>query len=601
MKWALVVGTAMIFAVAAPRVVPAATEIPDSAWIMDHVRYLADPRCEGRGVGTQGLEYAAEHIEKEFRDLGLEPAGKNGTYRQAVEVVTGVEVASPTDLTIDGRAFAVDRDFVPLGFSASGQASAGVVFAGYGITAPEYDYDDYAGIDVRDRFVLVLAYEPGEMDPHSRFDGDANTPHAELRTKAINAREHGALGLLVVRGPRYHDQDELAKPRPDTGYMSSGLLAAQVSRKVADRLLAGTQWDLARFQEFIDIHGVPRSRALGDSLRLRVSLVKKRAFVYNLVGLWRGADSTRALVIGAHYDHLGRGGEHSLAPREESRIHPGADDNASGTAALLALARAWTSRPERPSHDVVFASFAGEELGLLGSAHYVSDPPRPVASTDAMLNFDMVGRLRDSKLIIMGTGTGLGLDSLMSTAARPYHLSLALNQDGYGPSDHSSFYRAHVPVLAFFTGAHADYHKPSDTWDKVDGGGIERVARYAFAVSESLDARPRVEYQQAASDPSYRRLGGGSGFGAYLGTIPDYTQTEDGVKLSDVRDDSPAQKAGLRGGDVIVAFDGVRIDNIYDFTYALRTRKPGQRVEVGVLRDGSKLSLAAVLGKRGER
>ena len=580
-------------------------ERPDSAWIMDHVRYLADPRCEGRGVGTKGIGIAADYLEKEFRDLGLGPAGTNGSYRESVEVVTGVEMREPTDLAIGARdRFLAAKDFQPLGMSASGDASSGVVFAGYGITAPEFGYDDYAGVDVHDKFVLVLAFEPGEMDPTSRFDGDVNTAYSEIRTKAITAREHGALGLLVVTGPRYHDEDELPIPRPDAGYMSAGLLAAQVRRPVADRLLAGSGWDLARVQQYIDIHGHPKSLALADTIRLRVSLAKKRAYVDNIVGVLRGADtyspidSVHAIVIGAHYDHLGLGSEHSLAPKEMGKIHFGADDNASGTAAMLSLAKAWTSRLDVPRHDLVFVAFAGEELGLLGSARYVQDPPR--VFTDAMINFDMVGRLRDRKLIVMGTGTGVGLDTMVSRASRGRGFELHMTEDGYGPSDHSSFYKEKIPVLAFFTGAHVDYHKPSDTWDKLNGGGIAEIADYAYALSESLDARPPVDWRQAASDPAFRRLGGGSGFGAYLGTIPDYTQTEGGVKLSDVRDGSPAQAAGVRGGDVLVSFDAIRIDNIYDFTYALRTHRPGQKIVIGVVRGGQKMELTATLGKRGE-
>ncbi len=584
-----------------PAAAPAAPTLPDSAWILDHVRYLADPRLEGRGVGTLGLEYAAEYLEKEFRELGLAPAGERGGYRQAVEVVTGVEVTQPTDLTLaDGQGFELGKDFVPFGFSASGEAAAPVAFAGYGITAPEYAYDDYAGLDVKNRFALVLAYEPGEMDTASRFGGDVNTPHSELRNKAINAREHGALGILVVAGPRYHKEEDLTPPRADAGYMSSGLVAARVTRRVADRLLAGSGEDIAKLQESIDVHQAPRSLALADSLRLRVALVKKRAFVHNIVGLWRGADSTRAIVVGAHYDHLGLGGEHSLSPKDTGKPHVGADDNASGTAAMLAVARAWSSRADHPRRDLVFCAFAGEELGVIGSAHYVGDPPRPIAGTDAMLNFDMVGRLRERRLTVMGTGTAVGLDSLVRRAAAPYGFDLKLSEDGYGPSDQSSFYKAKVPVLMFFTGAHADYHKPSDTWEKIDAGGIARIATLAYDLTQRLDGGPQLAYRQAAPDSAYRRVGGGSGYGATLGTIPDYSQSEGGVLIADVREGGPAAAAGMLGGDIIVAMDGVRIDNIYDFTYALRTRRPGRKVAVSVLRGGEKLAFEAVLGKRGE-
>ena len=578
-----------------------AETLPDSTWVMDHVRFLSDPLCEGRGVGTEGIRIAADYIENEFRKFGLAPAGENGSYRQQVEVVTGVRVEEPTDLRIGERTYQSGRDFNPLGFSASGEIEEQIAFAGYGIHAPEYQYDDYADLDVRDKLVLVLQYEPGEMDPKSRFAGDINTAYSELRTKAIAARERGALGLLVVTGPRYHGEtEELVQPAPDAGYMSSGILAAHVRRDVAERLLSGSGWTLESLQEFIDVHQTPKSLVLETTARLRVSLAKQRAFVENVIGLWRGVDTTSALVVGAHYDHLGRSSQHSLDPDAKGTYHFGADDNASGTAALLAIARIWTSRAEPPRHDVLFAAFAAEELGLLGSARYVSEPPVPIDSTFAMLNFDMVGRMVDRNLIVMGAGTAAGLEDLVTSAAEPFAFHLRLTQDGYGPSDHTSFYKMKVPVLAFFSGVHLDYHKPSDTWEKLNGRGLAEIAAFGYAVSESLDARGRTEYVQTASTRSFRGVGGGAGYGAYLGTIPDYTQEEGGVKLAGVREGGPAALGGLRGGDVVVSFDGVRIDNIYDYTYALRTRKPGQSVSIGVLRTEEKLVFKVTLGKRGE-
>jgi aminopeptidase YwaD len=577
-----------------------AATLPDSAWVMDHVRFLSDPICEGRGVGTEGLRVAAEYVEKEFRELGLAPAGADGSYRQRVEVVTGVQVEEPTDLRVHDHVYRVEEHFQPLGFSASGEIEEQVVFAGYGIHAPEYDYNDYADLDVRDKLVLVLQYEPGEMDPHSRFEGDVNTAYSELRTKAITARERGALGMLVVTGPRYHgDSDDLVATAPDAGYMSSGIVAAHVKREVANALLEGSGWTLERLQEFIDVHQMPKSFSLESTARVRISLSKQRAYVENIVGILRGADTTRAIVVGAHYDHLGRTSQHSLDPDATDTFHFGADDNASGTAALLAMARAWTSRPEPPQHSIIFAAFAAEELGLLGSARYVSDPPVPMEGTFAMLNFDMVGRVRDRKLVVMGTGTAAEFQDLVTETAAPYDFQLSLTQDGYGPSDHTSFYKEKVPVLALFSGVHLDYHKPTDTWDKLNGRGLAEVATFGYALSESLDARGQLEYVQTASSTQFRGIGGGAGYGAYLGTIPDYTQEEGGVKLAGVREGGPAEQGGIRGGDVVVAFDGVRIDNIYDYTYALRTRKPGQSVAIDVLREGERITFQVTLGKRG--
>src|SRR5437867_2146194 len=232
------------------------------------------------------------------------------------------------------------------------------------------------------------------------------------------------------------------------------------------------------------------------------------------------------------------------------------------------------------------AGCAGEEMGLVGSGHYVDDPPLPLETVETMINMDMVGRLRDDKLMVMGVGTAAEFPALVANANQSAGFDLKTSQDGYGPSDHSSFYKKKIPVLFLFTGAHADYHKPSDTWDKLYYQGLVRVSGFATALVESLDARPRPTYAQAKADSSTGRIAGGGGYGAYLGTIPDYLQTEGGVLLSGVRDGSPAAQAGLKGGDNIVRFDDISIGNIYDYTFALRSRKPGQQVRITVKRGG---------------
>jgi hypothetical protein len=333
---------------------------------------------------------------------------------------------------------------------------------------------------------------------------------------------------------------------------------------------------------------------------MTVTLARTHASIRNVVGRLPGRDTTRVLVLGAHYDHLGFGGEHSLRP-DDRVVHPGADDNASGTAALLGVARRLEDRVRagwRPDHDVLFAAFTGEEMGVVGSSHFVDHPPRPLASVEAMLNLDMVGRLRDDKLMVMGTGTAAEFPALLENANRAAGFDLKTSGDGYGPSDHSSFYKRQVPVLMLFTGAHADYHRPTDTWDRIDEQGLWRVTRFAAALIESLDARPRPHYLKAKADSTPGRIGGGSGYGAYLGTIPDFSQTEGGVLLSGVREGSPAAQAGLEQGDVIVKFDDVRIDNLYDYAYALRSRKPGQPVRLAVQRRGSRIEVTVTLGKR---
>ena len=566
------------------------------------VKVLADPVLEGRGIGTHGLDSAGVFIAAEMRQRGLQPCGDQGTYFQSFEVTTGVSVGEPGGLAAAGLKLSTGAEFQPLGFSTNGTVREPVVFAGYGITAPGYEYDDYAGLDARDKLVLVFTNEPGEMDSTSKFDGSVNTPYAELRTKAINAREHGALGLLVVNGPRYHAGEPLRAARSDGGgYMSSGLLAAAISERAAEALMANAKPKLLDAQMAIDQGGKPHSFALAESATVTVTLKRARATIRNVLGMIPGRDTTRTLVVGAHYDHLGYGQEGSLAP-DSHLPHLGADDNASGVAAMLGVARSEGRRAtsgRRPTHTLVFCAFTGEEAGLLGSGHFVEDPPRPLESVDAMLNMDMVGRLRDNKLMVMGVGTAEELPGLVASTNQSIgKFDLKTSTDGYGPSDHSSFHKKQIPVLFLFTGAHADYHKPSDTWDKINYPGLVQVAAYATALIDSLDRRPRLHYLQAKGDSSTGRIAGGGGYGAYLGTIPDYMQTEGGVLLSGVRAGGPADQGGIKGGDVIVGFDGVKIDNIYDYTYALRSRKPGQSVRIMIKRGTQSLELSVTLGRR---
>lgn len=575
----------------------------ETTHVREYVRTLSDPRWEGRGIGTAGIDSAAVWIAARMQAAGLKPAGENGTWFQKFDVTTGVEVQTPCFLATRGLRFSTREQIVPLGFSTSGTATARVVFAGYGITAPGFAYDDYAGIDARDAIVLVLTNEPGELDSTSRFDGTVNTPYAEVRTKAINAREHGALGILVVNGPRHHPGEPLQMPAPDgVGYMTSGLLGAAISVPVADALLASTGLTLAQAQAAIEADQQPHSRALPESVTVALALKRTRASTRNVIGRIVGLDSARTLVMGAHYDHLGMGGSSSLS--DKRAYHVGADDNASGTTAMLVAAERMAARARkgwRPQHSLIFCAFSGEEIGLVGSSHFTDDPPVELKTIEAMLNMDMVGRLRQGKLQVMGVGTATGFRELalnVNASVPQAGFDLKTAEDGYGPSDHSSFYKRDIPVLMLFTGAHADYHKPSDAVDKVNATGLARISHYAQALVESLDARPRPIFTKAKADASPGRIAGGGGYGAYLGTIPDYMQTEGGVLLSGVRAGGPAEKGGLTGGDIIVRFDGIRVDNIYDYTFALRSRKPGQDVRITVKRGGQDVDLIVTLVRR---
>jgi len=567
---------------------------PDSlrAW----VQWLADDAREGRGPGTGGIDAAAQFLADRFAAFGLQPAGDGETFFQGFDVTIGVRAAGPNALRLGGRDLAFEEQWTAYGFSDTGTTRAALVFAGYGIVAPEYKYDDYAGLDVKGKVVLVLRYEPSQHDSTSAFEGALLTAHADLRRKAILAREQGAVGMLVVTGPRSGEADRLARLQPDVGYYSTGIACGQLT--AAALRAAVPAFDVEARQREVDEGGKPDGVLLGD-LEWTIGLAKERSRLRNVVAFLPGVDPHRAIVIGAHYDHLGFGGPSSLAAGEQA-VHNGADDNASGTAVLLGVARHFAAGSKPPA-SLVFIAFSGEEIGLAGSAHYVAQPLLPAASTIAMLNMDMVGRLRDRKLLVFGTKTAQEFETLLQGLnGEGPQFELTLRGDGYGPSDQMSFYKKGMPVLHYFTGAHSEYHKPSDDAALLDYDGMAEIAAFVADTARLVMAEP-LTFVGASAPAPRGDGGGGGGFRSYLGTIPDYGQPEDlqGVLLSGVRAGGPAEQAGVRGGDVIVQVDATVIHNIQDYVYVLRTRQPSDRVAITVVRDGKRETLHAVLGKPG--
>lgn len=576
--------------------------IPDASQLLGWVKALADPALEGRASGTPGAERAVRLIAEEFGRLGLRPGGDGGSYLQTFEVVTGIRVAGPTTLQVAfggaTRGFSAGPDFLPYAFSESGEAEGELVFAGYGITAPDLGYDDYAGLDVRGKVVLIMTHEPRERDPVGPFRKPEALHYTQLRHKAINARERGAVGIIVVPDPHHPEET----PRPPRGTTAPwGILAVYTSRRVADLLLAPTSRSLADLQAEIDRALAPRSTAVpGTRVRLAVGLLRERGLASNVVGILPGSDPGlrhEAVVIGAHYDHLGRGSQFSLAPERADEVHPGADDNASGTAAVIGLARAFAAAGGT-RRSLVFVAFAGEELGLLGSTHYVKRPPIPLADTGAMVNLDSVGRMQGRRLFALGVGSGSGLRELVEEASRGVEVELAFREDAFGPSDHTPFYARGRPVLFFFTGTHPDYHRPTDIWEKINAEGLRTVVRVAFRTIRLLADRPeRPAFVRVTGPP--RPRGGGGGYGPYFGSVPDFSDSDTpGIRLVDVQPGSPAERAGLRSGDIIVRFAGVTVRTLDDYVFALRSRRPGETVEVVYLRNGVERRADAVLETR---
>ena len=595
----------LLFLVAAS---PLPEETITPAVLLEQVRILASPEMTGRGPGTPGIERAADHIAREFRKAGLKPIGSNG-YRQPFEVITAVRLGPQTQMHVvkggpqkASKEAVSDKLFTPFGFSEDGAVEAEVVFAGYGITAPELNYDDYAGLDVTGKIVLVMTHEPREKDEKGPFRDPNAYRYTEVRYKAINAREHGAKAIIIVEDPLSHrdDPEELFAIRGVMGGSRAGIIAINAKRTVAEDLLKPTKKTLADLQREIDRVLTPQSLSIpGVQLAIQVNLIEEMGTTANIVGVLPGSDPIlreTAVVVGAHYDHLGFGGEYSLAPSRYGEIHPGADDNASGTAGLILLARAFARRGGT-KRTLIFAAFSAEEMGIIGSAYYARHPLIPLEQTVAMVNMDMIGRLTDSTLYVMGSKTGQEFFDLLQEVNRDFHLNLKLGKGAYGPSDHTSFYAREVPVLFFFSGPHTDYHRPSDTWDKINGDGLAKVTRLAYRIIDQLANRPEPITYVQVEEP--RPAGGGRGYGAYFGSIPDFGPGDgEGVRLMGVRPGSPAQKAGLQAEDILVEMGGVRIKNLRDLLYVLRSKRAGDTVDVVFLRNGQKIQGTATLGRR---
>ena len=547
---------------------------PSAAALQKHVSYLASDELDGRRTGTAGANEAAKYIAKEFERLGIRPAPATDSrkinvmlarYLQTFPYIGSVELGKNNVLSVRGNEplnFRVGEDWMPLGISINKKLElTEVVFAGYGITANELNHNDYKGTYSKTQVAVIQKGSPDGDNPHGRF-----TTAGQLRFKVAAAQSAGVGALLIISSEDDLKNDSLAKLHYDNAGLA-GIPVAVISKQTAEKLANAKQVTLA------------------------TDVVRTDVPAHNVVGVIEGSDpvlKNESIVIGAHYDHLGRGGEGSLAPRP-GEIHHGADDNASGTAGVIELARIFSTQRPKLKRTLVFIAFGGEEEGLLGSNYYVNHPLMPLDKTVAMINMDMIGRMKDRKLVIGGVGTAKEWRPLITTSANNA-FELTMNEDGYGPSDHSSFYSKQIPVLFFWTGTHNDYHKPSDTSEKINYADEVRIlSLVARIVSEVDSTDPRLTFTTAKSDPPR-----GGGFRVYLGTIPNYADSNDGLLLDGIRDDSPAAKAGLKAGDKIVKISNREVKNVYDYTYALGEMKAGQEYVIEVMRGGEKLTLKIV-------
>jgi Zn-dependent M28 family amino/carboxypeptidase len=575
-----------------------------------HVRALASEALDGRLTGSAGERLAADYIVSQLRRIGARPVPGASDYRVPFEFTAGSRDGGSA-VTLLGQQrteqngvesgvassgnFASRRDVQALSFSDNSDVSGPIVFAGYGLVVPDsqdFGYDSYAGLEVKDKIVLVLRYFPEDAEPKMKA---ILARYSDLRYKAMAARQHGARAILVVTGPRSPNAGETVPMSFDTALAGSGIAAASISDRVATAILARVpDTTLETLQRSLD-SGNPHVAGFelpGVTLTVRTRVEREKQEGHNVVAYLPATTSTVGVqkpwvALGAHYDHLGRGSHgNSLARKEESgQIHFGADDNASGTAAVLAIGEALAGQPRR--RNVLLDFWSGEEIGLIGSAAFAAQPPVPIDQMAAYLNFDMVGRMQDNKLGVQATGTSPVWPKIIEQANIAAGFNLQLQQDPYQPTDVATFNQAGVPCLNFFTGTHADYHRPTDTADKIDYEDLDRVAAFATTIArrvEDLDDPPRFTKVDQPTQGAGR-----AGVRVFTGTIPDYTSDAKGLMLGGVMGGGPAEQAGLQKGDVIVEIAGQSIANIYDYTYALEILKIGQPVKIAYVRDGKRV------------
>lgn len=580
--------------VALPNIHLDATEDVSAADLRVHVEWLASDELEGRGTGTLSIDLAAEYIAREFLRYGMQPAGDDGTFFQTFEVVTGAHSTGNTlAWQAEGSSVTLDStEFMPYAFSASGSFSGMPVYAGYGIVANGEDIDDYAGLDVEGRVVIVRSGFPDNTNPHGSVP-----VLASARGKEVTAREKGATALLVIM----EEGKSLGGLKYDGSPSRTGIPVARITAAAAQKLLTAAGLEAKIEGEFkkgpadrgVDPEGVPlhASSSMEVQGRFNVELVRKKT--RNVVALLPGSNSdvsTGTFVIGGHYDHLGWGGHGSLYRGEIPMIHNGADDNASGTAGVMELAQYFASNPTR--HSLLFMAFSGEEMGLLGSGHWVHEPTIDLSRVRAMYNLDMIGRLpSDSRrLNVQGVGTSPVWKDMVQEHNDTENFDLALIDDGHGSSDHSSFYSKDIPVLFFFTGLHTDYHRPSDDAHKLDFQGQEDVVRYIAEIVRASDALEDIPFTRVKKTGKQKV----SRFNVYVGTIPDYGYT-DGFKITGTSPGSPAENAGMQDGDILLRFGTTEISSIYDYMTALSRHKPQEEVPVVIRRGEEEVTLTVKL------
>ena len=580
-------------------VAPSLAQAKTTETFVEYLRYLASDEMKGRGNGTPELEEAARYIAELFRDFGLVPAGEEQTYFQEFELGLGRAFGPNNQVTFETGTeqirLQVQKDYFPLTSGPDAVIQGPLVFAGFGISAPELNYDNYKDLDVEGKIVLVFEHEPQEQVEDSLFAGKELTPYATVLHKIVNAKERGAAGVILLSDSFNHPQAQEQQPGRAVEVQDMGIPSLRLTREWSERLLQQSGRDSVEIADRINSSLTPFTFALGFPAVVSLDIVRVRRTVRNVLGLIPG-ETDSVIVLGAHYDHLGLGTIGSLAPEARGQVHNGADDNASGTAGLLQLAQDLGGSSSL-KQGVLFIAFAGEELGLLGSRYYTENPTIPLEKTTAMINLDMIGR-SEGDLSIIGVRTRTEFSRILNEVQRTSPLQFSYSTDMRGSSDHMSFSGRNIPVLFFFSGLHGDYHRPSDDWERIN---VETTGQVLDVVRGTLDRLQELNQPLAFVEVprrSNRTRGGRRQRRPWFGSLPDTSWSLGGVRFEQILSETPAAEAGLKDGDVLVLFDGQTIDNLRQFLAALEARSPGDEVQIAVFRKGELIRTTVRLATR---
>jgi hypothetical protein len=571
---------------------PGAAEIM-SFEILGHIKYLASDNLKGRLTGSPGSKLAIDYIRKHWEAQGIEPAGTKG-YKQSFSFINNVSLGQRNMLRIRNsrKQYIVQKDFIPIGSSGNGSVNEDVVFIGYGLDINDsLSWHDYAEVDVRGKWVLLLLDGPDGDSPHSPYGR-----HKTLYNKMIAARDHGASGILFMNRFETADDNNLRPLQYRQSSSTAGLPVIQITHSVANEILINHGQSIAELRSKLDEQLAPLSFLADCKVSANVNLKFAKETASNMIGFIEGNDPVlkdEYIVVGAHFDHLGLGGIKSGSLNPGTLIiHNGADDNASGTAGILELSHKLMSNRHLLKRSVLVVCFDAEEKGLLGSKYYSENPVRNISNATMMVNMDMIGRLNNNSVILGGVGSSGNFENIIADTRINHTLDIETNMGGvdFGRSDHASFYRENIPVLFFFTGAHEDYHKPTDDWDKIDYQGEKEILDFIYdLIIEVSQLEEKLAFAEIETNTTNNQ---NPVFKVTFGVIPAYGSQKVGLEIDGVsKKDGPAAKSGMKKGDIITAINGKDVRNIYDYMERLADLKPGQKVKVTINRDDDEKEL----------